>query len=81
MSSTNFEAVEAAAVTAVHPLAEAAVICVAAMTVVGGVRIACGFLVGAVHISVPPFDTLIITERCYKSKHNFVTKLLNRQAG
>ena len=74
------EAVEAAAVAAIHPLPQTTVVGVAVvMGVVGGVGVACGLLVSAGHSLNLPFDGLIIANNCYKIKYKFITILLNRR--
>ena len=72
--------VESAAVATVHPLTQAAVISVAVvMRVIGGVGVASGFLIRAVHtLSILSFNNDIITNNCYKSKNKFITNVLNR---
>ena len=63
LSSTNFEAVEAAAVTAVHPLTQNTGVRVAVVVgVVGGVGVRSGLLVSAIHSVILPFYTHIIVK-------------------
>jgi hypothetical protein len=66
LSSINFEAVEAAAISPIHALAETAVVGVAVVVrVVRGVRVTGGLLVGASHSFIPFLYLYIII--------NFVT--------
>ena len=55
------EAVQPAAVAPVHPLAETAMVGVAIVVgVVGGVGVACGFLIGAIHDFHSSLSTLLL---------------------
>ena len=80
MSSINFEAVEAAAIPPIHPLAETAVVGVAVVVrVVGGVGVTGGLLVGAVHSFIPFLylyiiinfvtnQVIVLLQFCYKNR-------------
>ena len=68
LSHLQREPIQPAAVAAIHPFAESAVVGVAVVVrVVGGVGVACGFLVSAVHSFIPfrwfNYSTEIVTSQ------------------